>query len=136
MVSERIMSTRGFITMAVLAVALVGASLPGTAQTDSVGAQNPAVTHNTWTNGTGIPTPVWGAASGVLKDNIYVVGGSTTGAGDSTSAVQVYDPAINSWSTGVSLPTPLMGPVGAVVKNVLYIFGGSSNINCSPADSG
>jgi N-acetylneuraminic acid mutarotase len=98
-------------------------------------AQIPDVTHNTWSSGAAIPTPVWGAAAGILKANIYVVGGSTAAAGDATSAVQVYDPATNSWSAGVSLPTPLMGVAAAVVKNVLYIFGGSSNINCSPADS-
>jgi len=38
-------------------------------------AQNPAVTHNTWTSGAPIPTPVAFAAAAVLKNEIYVVGG-------------------------------------------------------------
>ena len=37
--------------------------------------QAPAVTHNTWTSGTPLPTPVAFSTAAVLKNEIYVVGG-------------------------------------------------------------
>jgi N-acetylneuraminic acid mutarotase len=130
------MSTRNIITTLFLTLALIVVSLPAAAQSEAIAKAVPEVTHKTWSAGAAIPTPVWGAATAVLSGNIYVAGGSTSSSGDSTAAVQVYDPATNSWSSGVSLPTPLMASASAVVKNVLYVFGGSSNINCSPAGSG
>lgn len=121
------------LALFVLVIALACATLPAAAQTETVGEQVPAVTHNTWTSGAAIPTPVWApAGTGVLTNNIYVVGGQTT-AGKATKKVQVYDPATDSWSTGVSLPEPVAGAASAVVKNVLYVLGGTSNASsCDP----
>ena len=44
--------------------------------TPPMSAQHTAtVTHNTWTSGTPMPTPVVGPSAAVLGDRIYVVGG-------------------------------------------------------------
>ncbi|MGA3093475.1 MAG: kelch repeat-containing protein [Terriglobales bacterium] len=64
-------------------------------------AQTPAVTHNTWTSGVPLPTAVAAAASAVLKDEIYVVGGGN--GTEAVADVQIYNPATNAWSAGVSL---------------------------------
>ena len=123
MVKERIMSTRNFIATVILTSVLVGASLPATAQTDSVGRQAPAVTHNTWTSGAPMPTPLAFSTAAVLKNQIYVVGGS-----DSTGQVadvQIYNPVTNAWSAGVPYPTGIGAASSAVAKNILYVFGGS-----------
>lgn len=89
-------------------------------------AQAPAVTHNTWTSGAPIPTPVYYSAAGVLTDGIYVVGGGVTYT-TYTADVQIYSPVTNTWTGGVSFPTPIAGAASAVIKNVLYIFGGSTD---------
>ena len=66
-----------------------------------VKAQSPEVTHNTWTSGVPLPTAVAAAASAVLKDEIYVVGGGN--GTEAVADVQIYNPATNAWSAGVSL---------------------------------
>jgi len=95
-------------------------------------AQTPAVAHNTWTAGAPMPTAVWNSAVGVLKGQIYVVGGNNAN-GAIIADTQIYNPATNTWSIGASLPTPLSGGSGAVVKNVLYVMGGNSGSGYSNA---
>lgn len=126
MVQERIMSTRSSFTTAVLAIALVGASLSAAAQAEPVGQQVPTITHNTWTSGAAMPTPVYYPAAAALQGKIYIVGGGVTYT-TPTADVQIYNPATNTWSTGVPLPTPSIAAAAAVVKNVLYIIGGSTD---------
>jgi hypothetical protein len=125
MVRERIMSTRSFITTAVLVLALVGASLPVAAQADSVGKQVPAVTHNTWRSGTPMLTPRVGAAFGVIKGKVYVVSGATTST--IVDINEVYSVAKNTWTTAAPIPTPRYVPASAVVNNILYVIGGCNS---------
>jgi len=113
------------LTMLTLFILTAGAAVPLHAQTDLSEKAAPAVTHNTWTIGLAIPTPVYYPAAGALKDGIYVVGGVTYTT--LTSDVQVYNPVTKTWSTGVAFPTPIAGAASAVVKNILYIFGGSTD---------
>ena len=61
-----------------------------------VQAQIPAVTHNTWTSGAPLPTPVVFATSAVLENQIYVVGGENAG-NTIVADVQVYNPAAKTW---------------------------------------
>lgn len=132
MFNEEVVSTRILITMLVLAVALVGASLPATAQAHSLGKQIPAVTHNKWTSGKPMPAPLAFSTAAVLKNEIYVVGGNngTVNVAD----VQIYNPVANSWSTGPSYPTGIGSASSAVVKNILYVFGGTSD-GTSPSNA-
>ena len=88
------------LTILTLFVLAAGAApLPPQAQTEA----EPAVTHNTWTSAAPMPTPVYFPATGVLKNEIYVVGGND-GTGN-VADVQVYNPVANTWSAGVSFPT-------------------------------
>ncbi|MGA9470949.1 MAG: kelch repeat-containing protein, partial [Terriglobales bacterium] len=114
-----------FAILIVFAFALGAASLLR-AQADGNDAEAPAVTHNTWTSGAPIPTPVYYAAAGVVKNEIYIVGGGVTYT-TYTADVQIYNPVTNTWSAGVPFPTPIEAAASAVVSNVLYIFGGSSD---------
>ena len=102
--------------------------LPAHGQTHSdltspASAQAPALVHNSWSSGAPIPTGVYYPAMGVLKGQIYVVGGGVTYT-TYTADTQIYNPATNTWSTGAPLPTPTIAAAGAVVKNVLYVMGG------------
>ncbi|HLW83857.1 MAG TPA: kelch repeat-containing protein [Candidatus Sulfotelmatobacter sp.] len=120
-----IISIRSMLAMDVPAIVLVMA-LSGGAQTTAVGEQVPAVSHNTWTSGAPIPTPVVAAASAVLKAEIYVVGGENS-ASTIVADTQIYNPITNSWSAGASLPTAVEGASAAVFNNILYVFGGTSD---------
>jgi N-acetylneuraminic acid mutarotase len=99
--------------------------LLGLATTASMAvSQNPAVTHNTWTSGTSIPTPVkFPAGTGVIKGKIYVVGGDNGSV--AIADTQIYDTATNTWTSGAAMPVATLDGGGAVVKNILYIFGGT-----------
>jgi len=88
-------------------------------------AQNPEVTHNTWTSGASMPTALVAPTAAVLKNEIYVVGGNNGTA--NVADVQIYNPVANAWSTGPSYPTGIQSASSAVVKNVLYVFGGTSD---------
>lgn len=89
-------------------------------------AQDPTITHNTWSSGAPMPTPVWGAAGAEVKSEIYVVGGVSS-AGKPIADTQVYSPSTNTWGTGVPLPTRLLGGAAAVVKGILYVIGGAKS---------
>ncbi len=89
-----------------------------------VEAQIPAISHNTWTSGAPLPTPVSSAAAAVLANQIYVIAGGT--ASESVADVQIYNPTTSTWSTGTSYPTAIAAVSAAVVKNVLYVFGGNT----------
>ena len=121
--SKRTSMAASALTMLTLFILTAIASLPLLAQTESPASQTPAVTHNTWTSGAALPIPVAAAASAVVKNEIYLVGGND--ATEEVADVQIYNPATNTWSTGVSYPVAISGASAAVVKNVLYVFGGS-----------
>jgi N-acetylneuraminic acid mutarotase len=121
------MSMRSTITNVFIALALADAWLPAAGQTDLTRKPAPEVTHDAWTSGTPMPTPVWAPGGvGVVKGEIYVVGGATA-PGDIVADTQIYNPVTNTWRTGLSLPTPLLAGAGAVVKNILYIIGGTTD---------
>ena len=122
--SKRTSMAASALTMLTLFILTAIASLPLLAQTESPASQTPAVTHNTWTSGAALPIPVAAAASAVVKNEIYLVGGND--ATEEVADVQIYNPATNTWSTGVSYPVVVSGASAAVVKNVLYVFGGSA----------
>jgi len=80
---------------------------------------------NNWTSGAPMLTPRFGAAFGLIKGKVYVVGGATASAIVGTN--EIYDPVKNKWTTGASMPTPSFAPATAVVNNILYVIGGSTN---------
>jgi N-acetylneuraminic acid mutarotase len=87
--------------------------------------QTLTVIHNTWSSGAPIPIAVGGSAVGVLKGQIYVVGGNH--GTQIIAATQIYNPSTNTWSKGTALPTTISGASGAVVNGILYVFGGTSD---------
>jgi N-acetylneuraminic acid mutarotase len=102
---------------------LVLALLLGTAA--NAAAQTGDVTHNTWTSGAPMPTPLVGSAFGVIKGKIYLVSGATTTAIVGNN--EIYDPAKNTWTTGALIPTPRYLPASAVADDVLYVIGGCNS---------
>jgi len=127
MAQERITSTRSIFTTAVLAVALVGASLSAAAQTESAGGQVPAVNHNTWSSGTAMPTARFGPFTGAIGKNIYVVGGATNAQYQTTAVNEIYSTTKKKWTTGAPDPTARALGASAVVNGILYVIGGSNS---------
>jgi N-acetylneuraminic acid mutarotase len=90
--------------------------------------QAAAVTHNTWSSGTPIPTPLAYTMTAALEGKIYVAGGYAGPCCNGTvvADVQIYDPATNTWSTGVPLPTARWSGAAAAADGKLYVIGGTT----------
>ena len=70
-----------------------------------------------------MPTPRSGAASAVLDNRLYVLGGETRT--DVFSEVEAYDPATDTWQQLPSLPTPRHGFVAIANDGVIVTLVGS-----------
>lgn len=84
---------------------------------------------NSWTNHAPIPTPVYGAAVGVIDGKVYVAGGQGDQSINNTAILQVYDPVTDSWQTKAPLPSPTSAAGGAVIDGKLYVVGGMNSSN-------
>jgi N-acetylneuraminic acid mutarotase len=87
---------------------------------------------NSWSTMAPIPVPVTGCALAVLDNKIYVIGGGpqSYGTANSSSMVQIFDPAQNKWTMGVSLPNGVYGAAacatsGTLVPERIYVVGGN-----------
>ncbi len=78
---------------------------------------------NTWSAGPPRPgyADNYGAAAGAFGGKVYVVGGGTSGATDTTS---IYTVATNSWTTGAPAPVPFFLAGYTTVGQYLYVAGG------------
>lgn len=93
--------------------------------TDQGYAYTPAT--NTWAAIADAPTQLTHGASVVDGDKIYVVGGFVgSNPGYSTTAVWVYDTALDEWSAGPNLPADRGGGGAAIVDRRLHFFAGAS----------
>jgi hypothetical protein len=63
-----------------------------------------SISGNSWSAGTNLTTARYNAAICLVGDDIYVMGGTTTGAAGSTKN-EKYDVSGNSWSTLADLPS-------------------------------
>ena len=78
---------------------------------------------NTWATKASIPTPRFSAATNIVNDKIYVIGGYTQANIDVANITQVYDPQADSWATKSSAPLPVTSSASAVVDNNIYVLG-------------
>ncbi|MFD7024445.1 Kelch repeat-containing protein [Promicromonospora sukumoe] len=88
----------------------------------------------TWTTLAPAPTARNSAASAVVDDRIYVIGGREFSLAEDGSAVQenvatveVYDPADDEWETVAPLPEARGGLAAAVHDGSIYVFGGEQH---------
>ena len=81
---------------------------------------------NTWSAGPPRPGYAnnYGAAAGAFGGKVYVVGGGSSGATDTTS---IYTVATNSWTTGPPAPVPFFLAGYTTVGQYLYVVGGFSS---------
>ena len=83
-------------------------------------------TDATWQIEKPMPTARSGAASVVLNDKIYVMGGTTRhGYTDyATNILEIYDPTTNTWTTGTPMLKKIHRFSSVTVNNKIYVFGG------------
>jgi len=84
------------------------------------------IVHNTWSQGKTMPTARFGAFTGVIGTNVYVIGGATNSAYKVTGVNEIYNTATNEWTTGASDPAPRELGASAVVNGILYVIGGTA----------
>jgi N-acetylneuraminic acid mutarotase len=83
--------------------------------------------HDSWSSGTVMPTARFGAFTGAIGTNIYVIGGATNSGYQVTGVNEIYNTATNKWTTGASDPNPRELGASAVVNGILYVIGGSTS---------
>ena len=77
----------------------------------------------TWREGPAAPTARNSAASAVINDQWYIIGGRTVAEGNQ-AITEVYNPETQRWSTRRDMPQAQGGLAAASVKQRLYAFGG------------
>ena len=88
---------------------------------------------DTWTTLASIPTgagDTYGSASGSMGDNVYVVGGGSSGP---SSGTYVYSISGGSWTSGNAAPSPYLLGGYNVAGNYLYLVG---SYGASPLSGG
>ena len=103
-----------------LIVAAVAISAPNAVATTPAGAL-------TWTAQPPIPTARGCLASAVLKGNIYVVGGFTSGESSTLNTAEAYDPQTKHWSTLAPMPTSRTCLAAASLDGQIYAIGGEDD---------
>jgi N-acetylneuraminic acid mutarotase len=77
-----------------------------------------------WLIRTPLPTATSRAATAVVNDTLYVLGGATNSG--NTAAVESYDPIADSWQSKPSLSESRFGGADAFQGGIVYIAGGST----------
>ena len=80
-----------------------------------------------WSTSAPMLTPVFSAVAVYHNRNVYVVGGYSSSAFESTDKVQIYDVANDSWSLGAPMPSPRGGASGGLINGKIYSLGGASS---------
>jgi N-acetylneuraminic acid mutarotase len=84
---------------------------------------------NTWSTGAVLPTANYGGAVGVVKNVLYLFGGTPDGS-TVTNAVWAYNPKTDSWSPRTAMPTARVVARAVVENNIIYVIGGQdANFN-------
>jgi len=80
----------------------------------------------TWQKMADMPRPVAGYMAGVVKQQLFIIGGSYWDGPkkNRVNLVQVYDPARNSWSNAAPLPVPRSDAASVTLGKDIYCFGG------------
>jgi N-acetylneuraminic acid mutarotase len=90
---------------------------------------------DSWSTGASMPYPVYQAASAVVDNNIYVIGGQDPSLfsrqnlnAQNVQFNQIYNPATNSWRLGAPIPAIALSSgagatTGVLAPERIYVFG-------------
>lgn len=85
---------------------------------------NPAT--NSWTTGVPLPNPIADGAAAVVKNVLYLIGGTPDGSTES-NAVWAFNPKTKTWSSKAAMPTARASMSAVIEKNKIYVVGGYAN---------
>ena len=80
-------------------------------------------TTNTWTTAAPMLTARWDAATAVVNNILYAIGGGTS-SGNTSNIVEAYDPTSNTWSTKAAMPISVNSIYAVVENGIIYVVGG------------
>ena len=87
---------------------------------------------DSWTTAASLPTSVWGYASAVVDNKVYVIGGGnkTYEGTFPVNLTQVYNPDTDTWTLQQEIPTGLWNTgagatTGTAAPERIYVLGGS-----------
>lgn len=91
------------------------------------------LTITNWISGAPMPTARYGAAAGIIRDKLYVVGGFqfnfNTNTGNKTlNNLEIYSPSSDKWTAGKPMPTERSGAAAGVIDGKLYVVGGRRRV--------
>src|SRR6267378_2982116 len=89
-----------------------------------LGFASSAFSQDMWTAKASIPTPLFGASTGVINGQLYVAGGCcVTFSYPFTrfNTLQVYDPTTDTWTTKAPMPVAVYGAATGVINGKLYV---------------
>ncbi len=102
---------------------------------DLVEVYDPAT--NTWTKRVDMPTRRKSVRASVIRDTIYVIGGSgwppAGGGGPFLGTIEVYESRINKWTKRPEMPNPRMVFFSVVIDEKIYLIGGLRASDRHPA---
>jgi RNA polymerase sigma factor (sigma-70 family) len=104
---------------------IVGVAFIPSAPTAAVEEYDPAI--DKWTKKGDMPTVLYGSATAVVKDKIYIIGGGLNDQ-DPFLSVLEYDPAKDIWTKKADIPTPRGVLTAAVVNDRIYAIGGMKSL--------
>jgi N-acetylneuraminic acid mutarotase len=89
---------------------------------------------DSWTTKQPLLYPVYGYASAVANNKIYVMGGANHT--EPTHLTQIYDPEKDAWIFGSSLSTAVLGAAAGATTGIraperIYVIGGAPNIQAT-----
>ena len=83
---------------------------------------------NSWSTGAPIPAPTAQGASAVVKNILYVFGGTPDGKTCDINSVWAYNPKTNAWSSKSAMPTARCSAAAVADKSkIIFVIGGYSN---------
>src|SRR6266446_3897676 len=108
--------------LAIAAAALLAAAQAQPAPNSSLAKAT--VAQGSWTKLAPMLHPQNEAATVVIGNRIYVMGGFTLGTDGPIDRVQIYDTVRNTWSEGPPLPDPVHHHGAVLVGGKIYVVGG------------
>ncbi len=91
------------------------------------GSEEPIAPGGNWLKASSLPSWRYECGAGVIKDEIYVIGGLAVlpTVYTVTRRVEIYNTKEDRWRKGASLPVIIHHPGVAAVNNHLYVVGGN-----------
>ena len=88
---------------------------------------------DSWRTGVPLPTPLADAATALVNDVLYVIGGDDSAGGSPpTNTVWAYCPGTKTWSAKTPMPTARNVAVAVVENKIICVIGGWNGILSGP----